>query len=199
MQVHREHLKYQFNNDQLADLAKESARASKLKKSIEERQKEVVAQFKADLAVQENVVNRLSTLIDNGYEYRDIECRIELGSPSTLQKTCYRTDTGEEVWVKLMTDQDRQFVLDLQQKAEAEEAANQPADPIITPPPYVPRLDEPGLVEAVVEMLDGMASGAPLAQAAVMGGTHQRKQRKPRDAKAEAAAGGSSEGEDVPF
>ena len=215
MNQHIEHLKYQFNNNELADLARESARASKARAAIEQRQKEIVTQLKADIAIQDGIVSRLSTLIDNGFEYREIECRIELGTPTDLQKTCYRADTGEEVWVKQMTDTDRQMVLDLQSKADAEEAAKQsPAEPIITPPPYVPRLDEPGVVEAKIDcptpfdadaepamdlgiqsMIDRekTAFAGFLAQAAVMGGTHQRKQRKPRDAKREAAADGSEE------
>ena len=198
MNQHREHLKYQFNNNELADLARESARASKARAAIEQRQKEIVTQLKADIAIQDGIVSRLSTLIDNGFEYREIECRIELGTPTDLQKTCYRADTGEEVWVKQMTDTDRQMVLDLQSKADAEEAAKQPpAEPIITPPPYVPRLDEPGVVEAasdykvVITPAAEPVDGAPLAQAAVMGGTHQRKSRNPRYAKREAAADGS--------
>ena len=201
MTQYREHLKYQFNNNELADLARESARASKSRAAIEQRQKEIVTQLKADISIQDGIVNRLSNLIDSGFEYREIECRIELGTPTDLQKTCYRNDTGEEVWVKQMTDTDRQMVLDLQTKAEAEEAAKQPVDVIVTQPPYVPRLDEPGVVEGVMEPNAEPVAGAPLAPAAVMGGTHQRKRSKPRDAKREAAADGSSadESDDVPF
>lgn len=184
-----EYLKYEYSDTEIAEAARDLATANRKRTSLEQRKKEVDAAIKAEIEEQNSIIGRLSQLIGTGFEYRDIEVRIVLDTPESGKKTIYRIDTGEEVAVKTMTDADRQMMLDLKTKAEAEEAAKQPAEPIITPPPFVPRLDQPGTVEGTVEPTDG----APLAQAAVMGGTHQRKDRKPRDRKAEAAADGSGE------
>lgn len=96
--------------------------------------------------------------------------------PEPGKKRIVRLDTGEEVAVKIMTDHDRQMVLDLQQKAEAEEAAKEPEkEPIITPPPVLTRIEAP--MEAITPT--EVVNGSTLASAAIAGtGTHQNKKRK---------------------
>lgn len=189
MKKYEEFLRVDYKPEELAEMSQDLARATQARGSLEQQKKQVDAQLKAQIEEQNTAIGRLASSIVNGCEWRNVECRVELDTPDKGRKRIVRIDTGEEVRVVLMTDEDRQMVLDLKSKAEAEEAAKQPAEPIITPPPYVPRLDEPGTVEGTVEP----EKGSPLAQAAVMGGTHQRKDRKPRDRKAEAAADGSEE------
>jgi len=199
-----EHLKYQFSDSEIAEMAKESARASKMQQSIELRQKEIVSQLKADIALQQGIVVRLSGLIDNGFEYRMIECRVELDSPEPGKKRIIRNDTGEEVAVKAMTDTDRQMVLDLQEKAQAQEDAEQAKkEPIITPPPFPTptpiAIAEPEIMSAADVAAE---NGAPLASVIEMGGSHQkgtRKERNKRNPAAEAVADGSASSDDVPF
>jgi hypothetical protein len=164
-----EYLKYEFSDAEITDAAKELARAAQQRASLEQRKKEVDSQLKADIEAQNSIVGRLSSYINTGYEYRDIECRIELDTPEAGKKRVVRVDNGEEVKVVPMTDADKQTCLDLQEKAEAEEKAAEVAkEPIITPAPAVLQIEA-----APVE-----SKGAPLASVTTMGGSHQKKGRK---------------------
>ena len=49
---------------------------------------------KAEIQESDGVIARLSEAINNGYEYRDVECRIAYDFQAKI-KTWYRTDTGE--------------------------------------------------------------------------------------------------------
>ncbi len=135
-------LKCDLTDAEIADTARDLARANSQKKSIEDQKKEVDAQLKADIAAQDSIIGRLSALINTGHEYRNIECRIELDTPESGKKTIIRLDTGEIVNVKPMTDEDRQMALDLQTEAEAatqkeadERAKAEAEKVIVTPPP----------------------------------------------------------------
>ncbi len=199
-------LKCDFTDAEKADFGSELARASVAKKSLEDQKKEVDAQLKADIVAQETIIARLAQSINTGSEFRNIECRVELDTPEPGKKRVIRLDTGEEVYIKPMTDSDRQMVLDLQSKAEAAEAEAEKAKaPIVTPPPMLPRLEAgeplqgPG-VSLTPELMDALdkilpANGPTLAPARTQGGTHQRGTpgRKPRNKEAESFADGSVE------
>ncbi len=182
-----EYLKYEYTDPEIADAARDLAKANRQRSNLEQRKKEVDSAIKAEIEEQNSIIGRLSQLIGTGFEYRDIEVRIELDTPEAGKKRIIRLDTGEEVSVKNMTDADKQMVLDLQTQAEAAEAEAQKAtnghEPIITPPPFpppfVPAIAEPEVMTA--EQVE--AEGAPLASAGIMGGTHQKK-RKGKDAAA---------------
>lgn len=206
-----EYLRYEYTPDEITAAAHDLATANRKRDGIEQRKKEVVASLKSEFEEQNSAITRLSNLIAMGFEYRDIEVRIELDTPESGKKRTIRLDTGEEVSVKPMTDTDRQMVLDLQTKAEAAEAEEKKAkEPIVTPPPFVPRLeagvpvgpemqslDKDGnlLFEGLaVEFIAKAAAGPTLAPARTQGGTHQKatKGRKPRNQEAESFADGSS-------
>lgn len=154
-QKYVEYLKCDLTDAEIADAARELARANNRKGSIESQKKEVDAQLKAEIAAQESVISRLSALIESGHEYRNIDCRVELDTPEPGRKTVVRLDTGEIVNVKPMTDADRQMVIDLQTEAEAaEEKAREEAikaeqeKVIVTPPPVLTALPEPEVMSA---------------------------------------------------
>lgn len=150
-------LKCDLTDTEIADTARDLARANAQKTSIETAKKEVDSQLKADIAAQDSIIGRLSALINTGHEYRNIDCRVELDTPESGRKRVVRLDTGEIVSEKPMTDADRQMVIDLQTEAEAAEV----------------------MTAAEVE-----AEGATVAPAATMGGTHQRKRGKGKEAAA---------------
>lgn len=203
-QAYTEYLKCDFTDSEIAEAAKELARANSRKASIEQQKKDVDAQLKSEIVAQETIIGRLAAQINTGSEYRNVECRVELDTPEAGKKRTIRLDTGEEVSVKPMTDTDRQMVLDLQGKAEAEEAAkNPPKEPIVTPPPLVMRL-EAGEVDMTPEQASQMvidainggkpAAGPTLAPARTQGGTHQKGTRgkRARNLDSEAFADGSA-------
>ncbi len=188
-----EYLKYQYTDAEIADAARDLASANRKRASLEQRKKEVDSAIKAEIEAENSVIARLSSLIGTGYEYRDIEVRIELDTPEPGKKRVVRLDTGEEVAVKVMTDHDRQMVIDLQTAAEAEESAKREQEakdkePIVTPAPVLKGIEAPGEPPA-----PEVVSGATLAAATAVGGTHQAKGKRKRDRDAEAIADGSAE------
>lgn len=209
-QTYTEYLRCEFTDAEIAEAAKELARANSRKASIEQQKKDVDAQLKSEIVAQETIIGRLAAQINTGSEYRNIECRLELDTPEPGKKRVVRLDTGEEVSVKPMTDSDRQMVLDLESQAGAAEeldratkemAQDRPRGPIVTPPPPVLRLDagEP-LVDRLVEIerntrpemssdtahgmivdaIDKPTTGPTLAPARTQGGTHQKGTRGKR-------------------
>ena len=211
-QTYTEYLRCEFTDTEIAEAAKELARANSRKASIEQQKKDVDAQLKSEIVAQETIIGRLAAQINTGSEYRNIECRLELDTPEPGKKRVIRLDTGEEVSVKPMNDSDRQMVLDLQSQAEAAEAeAAKAKEPIVPPAPYVPRLDAPMQVGEGIDVVlefdpankggDSIENQAPLgptlAPARTQGGTHQKgaKGRKPRNQAAESFADGSGANE----
>lgn len=199
-----EYLRYEYTPDEITAAAHDLATANRKRDGIEQRKKEVVASLKSEFEEQNSAIAQLANLIAMGFEYRNIEVRIELDTPESGKKRTIRLDTGEEVSVKAMTDTDRQMVLDLQTKAEAAEAEEKKAkEPIVTPPPFVMRL-EAGEVDMTPEQASQMvidainggkpASGPTLAPARTQGGTHQKGTRgkRGRNLDAEALADGSA-------
>ena len=55
---------------------------------------------------EENVISDLSIKIKNGYEQRMITCKTSFHTPRLNEKTIVRLDTGEEVAVLPMDDED---------------------------------------------------------------------------------------------
>ncbi len=207
-----EYLRYDYTQEEIKAAGSDLAAANHKRDSIERRKKEIVASLTAELEEQKAAITRLSDMIRMGFEWRDIEVRVELDTPIQGQKRVVRLDTGEEVAVKRMTDDDRQMVLDLQSKAEAAEAEAEKAKaPIVPPAPYVKRLpegvDKMSSEEAhqmVVDAINRTAirdipipatAGPTLAPARTQGGTYQKgtRGRKPRNAAAEAFVDGSAE------
>jgi hypothetical protein len=203
-----EYLRYEFTDTEIADAARDLATANRKRTSLEQRKKEVDSAIKAEIEAENSIIARLSQLIGTGYEYRDIEVRIELDTPEAGKKRIVRLDTGEEVAVKFMTESEKQMCLDLQTKAEAEEEAAREAaikaeqeKAIVTPPPVLKALGEDpdsptatlsilqpdGTYRPIAEVTDieGPSEGAPLASASAMGtGTHQKKGKRGKEAAA---------------
>ena len=175
-----EYLRYTFSDTEIADAARDLATANRKRTSLEQRKKEVDSAIKAEIEAENSVIARLSNLIGTGFEYRDIEVRIELDTPEPGKKTIIRMDTGEEVAVKPMTDSEKQMSLDLQTQAEAAEA--EAKQPIVTPPPVLTALPEPEVMmssDVAQEMISkAIDLHGGLASAVSMGGTHQKKRGK---------------------
>lgn len=190
-----EYLRYDYTDAEIAEAARDLASANRKRASLEQRKKEVDSAIKAEIEAENTSIGRLSNLIATGFEYRDIEVRVELDTPEEGKKRIVRLDTGEEVAVKRMTDEDRQMVLDLQTKAEAAEAKEKAEkEPIVTPPPVLNRIEAPA-VDAEVVTDD---AGATLAPAALVGGTHQRGSKQRRNVRSPLPASDESDEDFIP-
>jgi hypothetical protein len=105
---HTEFLKYTFSEPELKDFSKELARENTTVAEAEEQKKAVVAQFTEKITSSKSKISQLSRYINNGYDYRNVECSIAMNSPNTGFKTVVRDDTGEEVKTLPMTESEMQ-------------------------------------------------------------------------------------------
>lgn len=115
---------------ELRERADELAGAQIRLSEIEDEKKSAVSQYKASIDSKQGEIARLSHVIRDRSEQRNIKCewRFEqsgfdaTGQPvwHPEQKTLVRVDTGESVEVRAITDEERQLKLDLDTKAAAE-------------------------------------------------------------------------------
>lgn len=102
----RRSLKYDFTATEIHTLSMQLATSTKSRQAMEEEKKAVVSQFKAKLDEVNATCNKLSNLVADGFEYRDINCRIEFHKPSQGRKTYIRLDTDKIALIEPMTSDD---------------------------------------------------------------------------------------------
>lgn len=92
----RDWLRVKLTEKEMMAAAKESATALIKKKSLEEQLEGIKKKFKSDLESEQHTMNRNSQKVEDGYEYRTVDCwwtkDWELGT-----KYLTRVDTGEIV------------------------------------------------------------------------------------------------------
>ena len=202
---HTEYLRHDFTDAELSEFARDLARSNRTRTSLELKKKAVDSAIKSEIEAENQIIARLSQFIGEGHDWREIDCLVILDTPEPGKKTIRRTDTNADVKVLAMTEADRQMVLDLTAKADAADEAKGPFPMPGAPQAQLPATAETsGFVQKTYPVPVNapapaqfevnvclVPDSAPLAPAAVMGGTHQRKARAPRDAKREAAADGT--------
>lgn len=100
-------LRYDYNDQEKIQLSKELAECNNKLRSLEEEKKTYQAQMKATIAEQTERIGGLSLKITNGYEFREVECTVQLQYPKDGIKIVTRHDTGETWQEKMLpTDYD---------------------------------------------------------------------------------------------
>lgn len=111
----KEYLKCQLTEKEKTELSAQIAKAISDRASAEAKLKEVSAAIKAQIAQLDAEISEKALKINNGYEYRNVECRMDkdyrLGSV-----TITRLDTGEVIRERPMTGEERQLELPSQKK-----------------------------------------------------------------------------------
>jgi hypothetical protein len=115
MKVQQEYLKYQFTEPELKERATQLARECRELEDIENEKKQVMSDFKAKIDGHQAKISGLSNNINNGYEYRYIDCEVVLNQPIDGEKQIIRKDTGELVKQEAMTPQELQEELPLEE------------------------------------------------------------------------------------
>lgn len=105
-------LKCTLTPDEVRTYGMELARANAARDEAEERKKEVDAQLKAEIESHQTRGLNLARKINNGYEYRDVECEMD-GNYKTNTVMIRRLDTNEIIETRAMTDEERQTHLSL--------------------------------------------------------------------------------------
>lgn len=137
-------LKVILTQGELQEKGKALAKANQGIAEKEAQKKQVDSQIKAEITRYEAEVLSLSSAIQNGYEYRDIECSWSYRWFEG-KKYLVRTDTYEQLEVRPITEAERQQHLDF------ENARNTPAEP----DPELKRLYENTMPAELPPVTDG--------------------------------------------
>ena len=100
-------LKYTFSDAEKAEIAAEMAEKVTDLSRKEDELKAVKSDFKSQIDGLQANVNGAATKLTNGYEMRNIECRVERDYKKGVIRFI-RTDTGEIARTKEMSHEDRQ-------------------------------------------------------------------------------------------
>ena len=103
-----EWLKYSFSEAEIKELAKKLAYETRTLEELEDQKKSVVSDFSNKITRVKASLSGLANNINNGYDFRNIDCEVLLNSPEAGQKSIVRLDTGEIVRVEDMTQNEKQ-------------------------------------------------------------------------------------------
>lgn len=106
-----------LTTDEKVQYSSEIARAIEDKRAAETRLKTHAAQIKSEISLADQQINRLSTIISSGCEYRQIECKV-VYEFSRGKKEYFRVDTGALAGDDWITESERQEQLNLESGEE---------------------------------------------------------------------------------
>lgn len=89
-----ETLRYDFTEKELKSIGKELALNTAELRKLELEKKSVTSTYASKINGVSAAINVQSDCINNGYEYRSVECTVQLHDPVNGQKTIYRNDNG---------------------------------------------------------------------------------------------------------
>ena len=140
MTSHSEHLEVRFTDAEKLEMGRDVARLNQEKRRLDQKLGEIKKQLTGEIAAKETEIDRLMDLLSNGYEYRQVECRVDLDTPKPGQASVIRLDTEEVVRVRRMNDEELQIQLPLE---EAPPEAEPSVEPAIEPEPVAEVVVEP--------------------------------------------------------
>ena len=112
-----------FTQEELVERAKQLGEVNRKKVNLEDDKKRVTTEYASRIADAASEVGILSEKVTNGYEHRDVECTVKYDTPKPGMKTIYRNDTGVQVDVRQMNDEERQLKLALLSEAQGDGAS----------------------------------------------------------------------------
>lgn len=118
----KESLRVNLTIEQQLDAGRELAASQSESRQLEDDFKSVRDEWKSRISAVEARITTISGRISRGYDIKPVGVDITFNEPEPGLKTCTRQDTGERVWVKEMTESDKQDVFDFmaEQSAAAE-------------------------------------------------------------------------------
>lgn len=100
----RRALRYDFTAKETHDLSMQLANETKKLSAIEEEKSSVASQYAAKVKESKATCNKLSNMVADGYEIRDIECEVEYHKPQQGKKTIIRKDINKVTAIEAMTE-----------------------------------------------------------------------------------------------
>ena len=107
----KESCRVMLTTEQLLESGRELAAAQAEIRQLEDDFKSVRDEWKSRISSVEARITALSGRISRGYDFKPVACWVYFDMPEPGLKTCERKDTGERVWVKEMTEEDKQMDL----------------------------------------------------------------------------------------
>jgi hypothetical protein len=89
--------------------------------TVKKEESSAKSAFKASKDSKVKEIKRLSDILNNKSEMRDVNCKILYDVPAPMQCTIIRLDTGEELKKRAMTDEENQLGLDFYESDLKEE------------------------------------------------------------------------------
>lgn len=96
-------LQYYFSTEEKAEIAQELARKTSDLSTVEDQKTQRMAQFKAQIEEIKANINNACKKLNNGFEYRMIECTVDYHTPKWGKKSFFRKDNGDFVSSETMT------------------------------------------------------------------------------------------------
>ena len=94
MKTEKRTLKYVFTATEIHELAQQLGRSGSDLNSLKEEKASIASQYASRIKEKEATFNKLSLLISNGYDIREVECDIVYNQPEPGKKTIIRKDTN---------------------------------------------------------------------------------------------------------
>lgn len=104
-------LRYDFTKEELSELSLEMAQAVADMNNAENEKKAVMSDFKSQIDAHSAKAHNLAGKIQNGWEMRGIECRVEKDYRKRIAKI-YRIDNGDFVKERRIPDDECQMNLE---------------------------------------------------------------------------------------
>lgn len=120
-------LEYYFSDDEKLGMSKQLSAEVQNKRKLEDQKKAVMSQYSSQINEKTEAINMLSDKLAAGYEFRNIQCRIDWHTPGKNKKTIERLDTGER-WIENMTEFDHNLFTQWQEKLQEEADAESEAE-----------------------------------------------------------------------
>ncbi len=106
-----ESCEYRFSQDEIVQLARDQARLSNERDTMENRFAVAKKQYNADMEMKQAEIRRAGLGVTQGYELRDIECLKLKFRPDKDSLMIVRTDTGRVFRHRKMRDEEKQMTL----------------------------------------------------------------------------------------
>jgi len=90
-------LKCLLTEPELQESSKQCAFNLQKVEQLHEEKKQVMKDFGFRIQECTSIVKKCSDNINNGFDYRDVDCEVELAVPKPNKKTITRRDTGEVI------------------------------------------------------------------------------------------------------
>lgn len=95
-------LRHDFSESEINEISRQLVDNLNHKQETVNNKSMEMKKFNNELKFWETKINETSTLIDDGFEYRDIDCDVTYNTPNEGVKSIERLDTGEK-WTEPMT------------------------------------------------------------------------------------------------